>query len=311
MTESPAGPDASAEVAMAVRNLMPGLKAKARTAFLGMIASMVAAGLLAYLSLTSGMEGEDRWKFALFAAFIAVLIAVGLAKWAVKAQEALVMPVVAQAVGLTYRKDAKAFVKGLPKRLLPARGIRSGEDHVQGSLGAHAIQMAEVKVETGGKNSRTLFQGIVAQFPNRIAMPAFFLALEDKTKPGFFFGGDLGTEGLHHLRNVQGPGGQTYGIWTSWSAVEEPPALTEVVDILTRLEAHVGPSARLYAATSNGVEMHVALTHARNLFRVGGLAPQENEIFADVRRAMQDLTVPLTLAKALIGAEETAGKTRA
>jgi hypothetical protein len=85
--------------------------------------------------------------------------------------------------------------------------------------------MAEVNVETGGKNSRTLFKGIVAQFPNRTAMPAFFVALEDKTRPGFFFGGDLSTEGLHHLRTVTGNGGRSYGIWTSWSKLEEPPPL--------------------------------------------------------------------------------------
>jgi hypothetical protein len=306
MTEMPAGPDATAKVAIAVRNLMPGLKARARTALAGMVLTAGVAGIVAYLSLGSGMDSQDRWKFAIFAVFIAVLICMGAVKWAVKAQEALVMPVVAQAVGLTYSKDARAFVQSLPKRLLPARGVRSGEDHVQGTLGSHAIQMAEVKVETGGKNSRTLFQGIVAQFPNRVAMPAFFLALEDKTRPGIFFGGELATEGLRHLRNVPGLGGQTYGIWTSSDDKQDPPALTAVVDILTRLDALVGPSARLYAATSNGVEMHVALTHARNLFRVGGLMPQEPDIFADVRRAMQDLTVPLTLAKALIGAEETA-----
>jgi hypothetical protein len=306
MSDAPPPPDASVEVAQALRNLMPGLHGKARIALAVIAVSVVAGGVIAVLSLGSGMDTEGRWKVAMFAVLCAFLACMAAVKWNRRAQEALVMPVVARAVGLTYSKDAKAFVKDLPTRLLPKRGIRSGEDLVQGRLGAHAIQMAEVKVETGGKNSRTLFQGIVAQFPNRVAMPAFFLALEDKTRPGMFFGGDLVTEGLYHLRNVTSAEGLTYGIWTSWSAREEHPALTKVVGILTAIEAHVGPGARLYAATSDGTETHVALTHSRNLFRVGGLAPQESEIFADVRSAMQDLTVPLALAKALIGAEETA-----
>ena len=199
--------------------------------------------------------------------------------------------------------SGSSFVSTLPKRLLPARGVRAGEDHVHGTMGAHAIQMAEVNVETGGTNSRTLFKGIVAQFPNRTAMPAFFVALEDKTRPGFFFGGDLSTEGLFQHSTVTGNGGRRYGVWTSWSGQEEPPALAEVVAILTRIEDHVGSGAELYAATSNGVEMHIALSHKRNLFHLGGLFPDENQIFRDVRAATQDLTVPLTLAKLLIEAE--------
>jgi hypothetical protein len=79
-----------------------------------------------------------------------------------------------------------------------------------------------------------------------------------------------------------------------------------VVEVLTRLETRVGWGAELYSATSNGVEMHVALSHPRNLFRAGGMFPNESDIFADVRAAMQDLTVPLTLANVLINAEETA-----
>jgi hypothetical protein len=90
--------------------------------------------------------------------------------------------------------------------------------------------------------------------------------------------------------------------------VEEPPALSAVIEILTRIEDHVGSGAELYAATSNGEETHIALSHRRNLFRLGGLFPDENELFADVRAAMQDLTLPLKLAQALISAEETAAR---
>jgi hypothetical protein len=293
-------------VAQAVRALMPGLQRQALVAVTIIILAIVAAALAAVLFLNSGMESADRWKMAVLALLGGGLIVGVTYQEMVRRQEAQVMPILAGAIGLAYDKGAKSFVQGLPKRLLPARGIRSGEDHVQGTLGAHAIQMAEVHVETGGKNSRTLFRGIVAQFPNRIAMPAFFLALEDKTRPGMFFGGDLSTEGLHHLRNVSGGDGRTYGVWTSWNKLEEPPALSAVIEILTRIEDHLGSGAELYAATSNGEETHIALSHTRNLFRVGGLLPNENRLFADVRVAMQDLTLPLKLAQALISAEETA-----
>jgi hypothetical protein len=306
MPQDTAPPDASSEVALAVRALMPALKRQATLAVGIITLAIIAAAVAAMFSLSSGMDGEDRWKMALFAGIAAFFVVTWTYKWTVRKQEAQVMPILARAIGLNYSKDARPFVKSLPKRLLPARGVRAGEDHVHGTMGAHAIQMAEVNVETGGKNSRTLFKGIVAQFPNRTAMPAFFIALEDKTRPGFFFGGDLSTEGLYQHSTVTGNGGRRYGVWTSWSKTEEPPALSEVVAILTRIEDHVGSGAELYAATSNGVEMHIALSHKRNLFHLGGLFPDENQLFRDVRAAMQDLTVPLTLAKLLIEAEETA-----
>lgn len=299
--------DATDEVALAVRNLMPKLKRQATLAVAIITLTLLVSTVAALLFLMSNMDGEDRWKMAFIVGIAAFLVVTATYKWTIRNQQGQVMPILARAIGMTYTKDAGDFVKALPKRLLPARGIRKGEDHVHGTIGAHAIQMAEVNVETGGKNSRTLFNGIVAQFPNRTAMPAFFVALEDKTRPGIFFGGDLTTEGLYHLRTVLGNGGRRYGIWTSWSQQEEPPALSEVVAILTRIEDLVGPAAELYAATSNGVEMHVALTHRRNLFHFGGLFPDENQLFRDVRDAMHDLTVPLTLAKTLIEAEEAVG----
>jgi hypothetical protein len=305
MTVASPPPDAPELVAQAVRALMPELRRKARGA-VAVIAVVTAATTVAiYLLLTTGTDGSDRWEWAMYAGFAGLAAIYFTYRMTVSAQQSLLMPVLARSIGFAYSQDAASFTKALPKRLLPDRHVREGEDLVTGTLGAHAIQMAEVKVETGGKNSKTLFKGIVAQFPNRTVMPAFFIALEDKTRPGIFFGGDLSTDGLHHLRNVQG-NGRTYGVWTSSSDGPEPPALSAVVDILTRLETLIGPAAQLYAATSNGVEMHVALSHKRDLFHLGGLFPNETAIFADVRAAMQDLTVPLTLAKSLIEAEEAA-----
>lgn len=306
MTQDTPPPDASTEVALAVRALIPALKRQAAIATGIITLAIVGAAVAMVFALNSGMDGESRWKITMAAGIVAFFLVSWTYKWTVRRQEAQVMPILARAIGPDYSKDAKAFTRALPKRLLPERGIRAGEDHVRGTIGAHAIQMAEVKVETGGKNSRILFKGIVAQFPNRTAMPAFFIALADKTRPGFFFGGDLSTEGLYQRSAVTGNGGRSYGVWTSWSQQEELPALAQVVAILTRIEDHVGPGAELYAATSNGEEMHIALSLKRNLFHLGGLFPDENELFRNVRAAMQDLTVPLTLAKLLMEAEEAA-----
>lgn len=305
MTNPPLPPDTADHVAQAVRDLLPELRRKALRAVTLIAFAASVTAVVIYLLLTTGADDGGSWEWATYAGFAGLAAIYFTYRMTVSAQQSLVMPVLARSIGFTYSQNAKDFVQTLPRRLLPDRQVRKGEDLVTGTLGVHSIQMAEVEVETGGKNSKTLFKGIVAQFPNRTAMPAFFIAPEDKTRPGFFFGGDLSTDGLHHLRNVQS-NGRTYGIWTSSDGGPEHPALSAVVDILTRLETLIGPAARLYAATSNGVEVHVALSHMRNLFQLGGLFPNEARIYADVQQAMHDLTVPLTLAQALIEAEETA-----
>lgn len=273
---------------------------------------MTAVGIVTLVAVIAALnlidDGDDRFKFAMVAAVFGVLAIVYAHSRMRRAQEALVMPEVARAVGLTYDKEAGAFLRGLPERLLPRAAVRMAEDHVRGTFGRHSLEMAEVKIATGGKNSRTLFQGIVAKFPNSIRMPAFFLAPLSQTKPGFIFKAWIPTDGLYHLRDVVGPSGTTYGVWTSWSDLKEPPALTAVVDILTGLETRLQGSMTLFTATSNGEEMHIALSHARDLFRLGGLFPDDTRLFSDVFAATRDLSVPLNLVKELVAAEVAAAE---
>lgn len=301
-TNAPETPDVGAAVAA----LYPQLRRQSVLALAG-IGLMGAVGFTAAMWAWTGIEdGTEGFKIAALALVFGGLAIAFVYRWLRRSQEALVMPVVARAVGLTYSKDARAFLSALPPRLLPKSAVRTAEDFVHGTLGNHMIRMAEVKAETGGKNSRTLFRGLVAQFDNRIAMPAFFLAPEPQTRPGMIFGAWMPTDGLHHLRDIIGPSGVTYGLWTSWSDMEEPPALAAVVQVLTELETQVGGAAALFSATSNGVETHIALSHARNLYQIGGLFPDQGQIFSDVHAATRDLAVPLTIARQLIAAEAAA-----
>lgn len=293
----------SEDVTQAVSALMPELRRNARSTLVLMAFAIAASAAVGLILLQSGTGDQDRWEWAFYALVTGLIVAGGLYKWTRSTQEELLMPILARSIGFAYGKNARSFVEGLPRRLLPEGSVRSGEDHLKGTLGAHAIQMAEVTAETGGKNSDILFKGFVVQFPNRTKMPAFFMAQTEATRPGFFTKGILSSEGLHHLRDVR-IGARDYGIWTSTPDGPEPRALSAVVEVLSGLQIRVGSGVELYSATSNGVEMHVALTHKRNLFRAGGLFPSKDRIFADVQRAMQDLKIPLTLAQTLIAAEE-------
>lgn len=300
--------DDTPDVAAAVRSLMPRLRTLAALAVALLVALAVATAALAVWCFRLTEAGDETYKFAGLAVMGSIAGMIFTWMHARRAQEALVMPVVAGAIGLDFDKTAKDFRATLPARLLPRKAVIHAEDNVHGQLGAHRVDVAEVTVETGGKHSKTLFRGLVARFPNSITMPEFLLLPESKTKSGVLFGAWMPTDGLTHLRNISGRSGETYGLWTSRPATEEHPALPKVIEALTAMESGIGVPAKLFSAVSTGKEMFVALSHKGDLFRIGGLFPKEASILDYVSAATRELAVVLNLARELIAAEEAAAK---
>jgi hypothetical protein len=294
----------SPDIEAAVAALHPRLTRLSLLALLAMAVVLAIGTWLLVYFLGRIDDGVDRFKAAAIIAGLGIALMVLAYGQMRKAQEALVMPLVAKAVGLTYQKDAKGFFRALPPALLPKTAVRTGEDYVIARLGPHEIRLAEVKVETGGKNSRTLFEGIVAEFHNRVPMPAFLLAPHEQTRPGVLFGSWIPTDGLVHRRDIAGPSGTEYGLWTGHSASPaDAPALDKVVTAILGLERRIAAPVELFTATSNGSETCIALTHERNLFRIGGLFPQRAQVLADVQIAATDLSIALSLAHELIAIE--------
>lgn len=189
---------------------------------------------------------------------------------------------------------------------MPRAGRKIAEDLISGRIGGRSIRFAEMKLETGGKNSSTLFQGIVAEFPNLAPMPPFFLAAEAETKGWLGFAGPIKVDDLMRVDTISGANGKVYGVWASTSEVRRHPAFAAVVKVLTNLEFVIGSESRLYTASSNGRVIHVALSHKRNLFKIGGLFTAGDALMDDIRLGYRDLTIPVTIAAKLLEAEQTA-----
>ena len=306
MTDSAMPTDQTPDIAAAVQALKPQLRQSSIIALIFILISGTGGAIGVAWALNVIESGDTGIKIAVVAGVLGLGGILASLNRMHRKQESLVMPIVAGAVGLVYTKDATAFRESLPDRLLPGQARRSAEDLVYGQLGNHTIHMAEVKVETGGKNSRTLFKGVVARIPNSIAMPAFFLAPKEQTRPGMIFSAWIPTDGLSHLRDVTGAAGRVYGLWASSADREEPPALSAVVDILTSLENRLNVPMSLFTATSDGTQMHLALEHKRDLFRVGGFFQDDARLFRDVHAATRDLSVPLNLVRELVSAEVAA-----
>jgi hypothetical protein len=287
-----------------INTVLDGLMPEMRRARL--IGWGLAVGLVVFaLFLLATVEPRNEpWTFQLIVIGIAGLLVFGLNAWVSRRQEALVMPALARSAGLDWRRNARDYVLGLPTRLLPRGSVRKCDDLVTGSIGGRRISFGEVKIETGGKNSSTLFQGIVAAFPNQVALPAFFLAAERETRGWFVFSGRIKVDDLRQLKTISGGSGESYGVWSGWSGTGPDHGLDDVLKVLTGLEWAIGSQAKLYSASSDGRTTHVALSHKRDLYNIGGLLASTEALMNDIRRAHADLSLPLTLVQHLLTAEQ-------
>lgn len=248
--------------------------------------------------------GSDDPTLLLMPILLGIIGLISLNKWVIRGQQQLIMPHLAKAVHLDYQQDAKTFLNELPPRLLPRANVRTAEDCISGTIGGRQMKLAEVKIATGGKRSRTLFRGFVLRFQNATALPAFFIAPKQKTG-GWFSRIDV--TDLIEAHTIIGQKGEVYGVWLSEKGVtKQDPTLTAVLDILTNLETQIGVNASLFSATSTGEEMHIALTHNRDLFRIGGLLANQSQITDSVKAALEELNIPLRIVSILLEAERQA-----
>lgn len=265
---------------------------------------VAAAIILTFYALFYLVGKADKpFQLALITIGIAVLVIFTISAYVQRGHTRQIMPMLAETAGMSYSQTARDFYLSLPPRLLPIATVRKGEDLVSGRLGGRQVSFAELTYETGGKNSSTLFKGIVASFANQAPMPPFFIVDEAQTKGWFNFGGNINVDDLIAVRSLPGGFGVTYGVWVSPSAKADHPALDATLKILTDLQDAIGSGARLFSASSDGETMHVALSHKRNLFKIGGLLANRDQLINDITLAYHDLTLPLVIVSKLLEAE--------
>ena len=291
--------DNSGDITTALPGFLPEIRGKTRIGWL-LIAMIVVAGLTT--SVLVWGKGDKPWQVQFIIAFAVVGLGIVTASWVQRQHAALIMPFLARSAGLTFTPTAKPFLAALPQRLLPKAAIRKGEDLLAGKIGDRHVEMAEVKYETGGKGSTVLFQGIVLAFPNVAPMLPFFVAPEAETRKRFLAGAHIRVDDLVQIGSRMN-GGVSYGVWASSSAIGDHPALEAVLRILVDLQTAVGGDAKLFSATSNGEVMHVAISHKRDLFTMGGLFADQTMLMDDIKSAYADLTLPMAIAAKLLEAE--------
>jgi hypothetical protein len=292
-------PDSTAEFNAALSSLLP-LITRSKLWGWAVIGVTLAATVLVLIFMAPHLQENPRliW-LPIFLEILPIYLTFQHVK---NKHVALVMPSVAQTIGLSFDRGGSGFKDGLPQRLLPGTP-KTAEDLLQGTVAGRKLRFAEMKVETGGKNSKILFRGFVVHIPNLVAMPPLFVAREKDTKPGFLSGPLVYTEGLVRVGDLKGASGETFGLWSSSQSVLQDPGLPALIKLLTKLDHEFGPDTALYSATSNGEEMHIAISHKRDLFAIGGLFSSEADITSQVRTAFDDMMLPVRIVSATLAAE--------
>ncbi len=296
----PAQP-ASPDIGDALARLMPRLHAARRRGW-RLVAAVVALWGLVVVVAVRGFP-VDGFSIALVATVAAAVLVVVAAQTTRRAHEAAVMPALAGALGLDYRQDAAEFLPTLNGRLLPEGARRSCEDLLTGRVAGRQVRFGEVSIATGGKNSRLLFRGFVAVLPNLVALPPVFLAAEAATRSRGFGRPLLQVNDLVYITRARGSGDDGIGVWSRSAGVAAAPGFAAVLEALARLDGHAAGRAAFFSAVSDGRETQIALRHAGDLFRIGGLFASDDGLMDEVRRAFDDLALPLRAVDAVLEAE--------
>jgi hypothetical protein len=274
-----------------IRAALPGLKRRRIMGGLGMAATGAAGFIGAVWSLSLPDEG---WKISALFVVGAGFLCFWIAKQTSRAHEAALMPIIAGTFGLSHQKNGKAFLRAAPSPFLPMGGVQAADDVLTGRLAGQVFTWAEVETETGGKNSRTLFHGLLLEVPAP-GTPKLLAAPEEHTRPGMVFRADVDVQGLRWLG--RDPGGGPGG--TEVFSTDGDPSLTgpQVADLMARLLRLGGPvGGSFFAACFTGRALWLAISHDRELFAIGGVVSDEHTLMADIRRAAQDFRGPMEIA---------------
>lgn len=275
---------------------------KARTNGWVLVAfTAVVSVMLALMAL--GID-EDPLVWSFMALVLGGIVVLGIVAWVRNQHERSVMPTIAAAFGLSYQKAPSQFYQDLPQNFIPLGGRRSVDDLMAGTVADRKFRFAECKTETGGKNSRPLFKGVVLVVESKGTLPSFTIASEKETKGFMFFKGRVQVDEIPLLHQAAGRDGQSYGLWSHSSDARNMAGLRAFMDQIIALGPKVLGQSTLYSLVSTGGFYYVSLRHSRDLFKIGGLFSDDTTVMSDMRTAAAEFAHPIEMVTEILRAEE-------
>ena len=293
--------DEAVVINRAVSELRPMLQSTKRQA---VIWSVIVAALTPVAVVMVPSLSDSGWPYRIMVLLGGGSIISAIIRHARRKHEVALMPILARSAGLTHNKGDKSFHAGLPKGFLP-RGRVSVDDILSGEVGGRAISFGEVKIETGGEDSKTLFKGIVTNYPLLVPLPDFLLADESTTRGvfGFGLGQTVKTDGLQKREVLTNPQLHEFGLWSPRPLGPDRERIVALADGLFRIAFELtGENALFTAQVTDGL-LSIAIRHKRNLYTIGGVFANEAALTEDLRRAVRELGLPMRIVTHILDAE--------
>ncbi len=235
----------------------------------------LALGLIA-LAIGAGIWILAADPFAEFGVLIFLIFLGGYAGYGVfwmygRRVSRLVMPHLASAAGLEYQpRFPDTFVDRLAGQGLIPRAVykRRSEDWFQGTFGTHTFEAADLRLETGGKNSKALFTGLIVWIEHPVAREQIIVTQPDTTQGGFFSRALLDVSELSEGAGFLSPGDDRR--FQAFSATPQATQTTEfknLVQTVLRLDTEIS-GCRLFSIMLHDGRLMVALEHDDNWFRI-------------------------------------------
>lgn len=285
----------------ALADALPAIRRITRDGW-AMVAGVAAVTAFVALFVVPTITPEVEWR--IYVAIAGALAAFAILRSVQTSHEKTIMPIVAAAFGLTHVKGDQNYLKAMPPVFIPQGNVGKVDDTIVGQVAGRTFRFAEVRTATGGKNSRTLFRGIVMDVPCRAGLPDFILVAEKQTQGLFWGKGNVPVDGLIRTHQARSRAGDTYGVWSRSHAPKDIAGLQAFVDRMLAAGDKVGGTATLYSMVCTGSRHFVALSHARDLFTIGGLFATQAVVMADIRRAAEQVAYPVNLVSEILLAED-------
>lgn len=267
-------------------------------------ASAVVAVTLAHL-LTKSQDSDLR------AIFIPAMLVAGAVafclRWFQRQASAELIPHLARAAGLGYTVDFPHHIVRdmIEAGLIPRAGdLSRREDRFDGTLAGRHFMAGDVHLKTGGKNSSTLFEGLVVSLSLPERHKGFALTTLERAASGFLRRAQVDTKTLLPRGTFNSKHGTGFTAYVPDNALADSPGFRAQVKQLVRLDSEI-PGCRLFSVYCTGDRILVALSSGRNLFRIGRVFSAEL-MTQDLQRVLSEMQFPLRVVQILLDAEQAA-----
>jgi hypothetical protein len=191
-----------------------------------------------------------------------------------RAYKTRIIPHLSRCFGdLDYRHAVEPDLKRLAKlRLIPGFGKKRVEDEIFGAYKGIRLNIVEANLETGGKNSAVVFNGLLAElsFPGRF--PGVTIVAKDAGVVGNALRDFVGAEGLERVRLEDPRFEDRYQVYSNDQVGARTLLTPAVMERLMELDRHTEGDPPRLLAENGTLRMALSKHKKENLFEPPSIA---------------------------------------